>query len=174
MGNEMVDSVGGITYITHDDPVWRPAENGYVALVDLAPFGFEGEQEQVWLRGVGEGEFEVCCVPFRIYGMSLGDKVELSDGRFVSGVVARKGRKVFRVFFADPRPATATLDSRGPLRAAVLAGGFLSEWSGDRHVAIDIPDLSDPSAIFAAIDEEVRNETAYCEWGDSEPFTIGS
>ncbi|WP_406725814.1 DUF4265 domain-containing protein [Streptomyces sp. GD-15H] len=168
----MNDSTGRISYITHDAPAWRPTGNGYIAMVDLAPFGFENEQEQVWLRSLGGEEFEVCCIPFQIYGVSLGDRVKLSDGRFVSGVLSRSGRKVFRVFFTDPRPPINVPDSRDALRSAIAAGRFLSEWSGDRHVAIDVPESCDPVQLFEAIEGEVINETAYCEWGDSEPFGL--
>jgi hypothetical protein len=169
---KMDNSTGTTSYITHDAPVWRPMENGYIAMVDLVPFGFENEQEQVWLRSLGEGEFEVCCIPFRVYGVSLGDRVKLSDGRFISGVLSRSGRKVFRVFFTDPRPPVNAPDSRETLRSVIISGRFLSEWSGDRHVAIDVPESCDPAQLFEAVEAEIRNGTAYCEWGDSEPFGL--
>ncbi|MBT2487499.1 DUF4265 domain-containing protein [Streptomyces sp. ISL-96] len=167
----MADSADGISYITHNAPAWRPASS-HIAMVDLAPFGFENEQEQVWLRPLGEEGFEVCCIPFRVHGVSLGDRGKLSDGRFVSGVLSRSGRRVFRVFFTDPRPPVDFPDSRDGLRFVILSGGFLAEWSGDRHVAIDIPESCDPSPLFRAIEDAAINETVYCEWGDSEPFAL--
>src|SRR5438874_197376 len=92
----MTPSVGGISYIVHESPVWRP-ENSYMAVVDLAPFGFDNEQEQIWLRPLSEDQFEVCCIPFRVYGMALGDVVRLKRGRFIESVIAPSGRLVFRV-----------------------------------------------------------------------------
>jgi hypothetical protein len=99
----VVNQTGEISYITHDAPAWRPT-NSYIAMVDLAPFGFENEQEQLWLRPLAGDEFEVCCIPFRVYGVALGDRVNIRNGRFVSNVVSSSGRRVFRVFFTDPRP----------------------------------------------------------------------
>ncbi|MFJ8200156.1 hypothetical protein [Streptomyces sp. NPDC096152] len=46
------------TYITHEDPVARGANN-YLAMVDLRPFGFEGAYEQVWLSALADGKYEV-------------------------------------------------------------------------------------------------------------------
>jgi hypothetical protein len=53
---------------------------------------------------------------------------------------------------------------------AISSGGFLAEWSGNRHVAVDIPISTDPVQLFAAVEGEIENESAYWEWGDSEPF----
>ncbi|MET8243118.1 DUF4265 domain-containing protein [Streptomyces sp. NPDC005202] len=155
-----------ITYITHEDPVGREAEN-YIAMVDLEPFGFDGMCEQIWLSTRTDGGYEVACIPFRVYGMALGDVVELRDSRFVERVAGRSGRRVFRVFFVEPRPSD---DSRHALKRAVQSGGFLSEWSGDRHVAVDVPESSDPSPLFRAVQHEIDAGTAFWEWGDSEPF----
>ncbi|MFI5676912.1 DUF4265 domain-containing protein [Streptomyces cellulosae] len=141
-----------------------------MAMVDLAPFGFDDEQEQMWLRPLAEDRFEVCCIPFRVYGMALGDAVRLHGGRFVENVVASSGRLVFRVFFAEPRPPVTGGDSRDALREAISSGGFLAEWSGDRHVAVDIPEGADPSRLFSSVEQEVQNESAFWEWAHSEPF----
>ncbi|WP_179155063.1 DUF4265 domain-containing protein [Microbispora sp. GKU 823] len=165
----MTNSPGHVSYITHDAPVWR-AEHNYIAMVDLAPFGFEDEWEQVWLRPLEGDEFEFCCIPFRVYGVALGDRVKLRDGKFVSSVASKSGRRVFRVFFTAPRPPIRGSDLRGALRSAISSGGFLSEWSGDRHVAVDIPAAVDPAGLFAAVEREIRDGTAYWEWGDAEPF----
>ncbi|MEV7098127.1 DUF4265 domain-containing protein [Amycolatopsis sp. NPDC051045] len=158
--------VNEIVYVTHEDPVWRP-EPAYIALVDLAPFGLDGQQEQVWLKPSADGGLEVACIPFCAYGMALGDRVALADERFVARVVARSGRRVFRVFFTEPRPPG---DAREALRTAIAEGGFLAEWQGDRHVAIDVPEGAATSAVWMAVREEIENQTAYWEWADGEPF----
>jgi hypothetical protein len=42
MEYQVVNQTGEISYITHDAPAWRPT-NSSIAMVDLAPFGFENE-----------------------------------------------------------------------------------------------------------------------------------
>ncbi|MEU1376190.1 DUF4265 domain-containing protein [Streptomyces triculaminicus] len=158
-----------ISYISHDQPARRFGES-YLAMVDLGPFGFDNMYEQVWLRPVSEGSYELTCLPFRAYGLSLGDIVELHDGRFVEKVTKRSGHRVFRVFFTEPRPSATGRDTRIDLRTAITSGAFLSEWSGDRHVAVDVPADCDPTQLFNAVQEEIDNGSAFWEWSDAEPF----
>ncbi|WP_190076188.1 DUF4265 domain-containing protein [Streptomyces morookaense] len=138
--------------------------------MDLEPFGFPNTLEQLWLRELPGEVFEVSCIPFRSYGLALGDVVGLREGKLVASVKARSGRRVFHVFFTEPRPPEGGIDSRALLREAIASEGFLSEWSGDRHIAIDVPADADPSGIYRAVEEEVHRGTAYWEWADAEPF----
>lgn len=158
--------------ITHDAPVWRPAEV-YLAIVDLSPFGFANMNEQVWLRRLDDTEFEVSCIPFRAYGIALGDKVELHDGRSVARVSQNSGRRVLRVYFTDPRPSMAGLDSRHDLIDEIRSSELLSEWSGDRHVAIDVCEGARMHGIYSSVSAEIEAGSAVWEWADSEPFRSG-
>lgn len=148
----MADS-GQISYVMHEAPAWRPDE-GYIAMIDLAPFGFPDLNEQIWLKQVGEARYEVRCVPFRAYGIALGDEVELHDGRFVSRVVQDSGRRVLRIFFTNPRPLENGDDAREALTRELDSAGLLSEWSGDRHIAIDVP----AGAIMQGVYDSVAGE----------------
>ncbi|MGW2840350.1 DUF4265 domain-containing protein [Streptomyces sp. NPDC001493] len=137
-------------------------------MVDLAPFDLRGMLEQVWLREIGEeGGYEVCCIPFHAHGLALGDVVEKGESETVSRLIRKSGRRVLRVLFAEPRPLT---DSRSALRMAVDSAGLLSEWNGDRFVAIDVPDISAMQPIFDSVQGEIQNGTALWEWGDSKEF----
>lgn len=157
------------TYIVHEDPAWRPARS-YIAMADLAPFGFPNVNEQMWLKQLDEHRYEVSCIPFRVYGIALGDHVELERGQFISQVVQGSGRRVLRVFFTDPRPPVTGNDLRQGLARAVESAGLLNEWSGDRHVAIDVPKSADMRGVYASVAREIEAGSAVWEWGDSEPF----
>ncbi|MFJ9639910.1 DUF4265 domain-containing protein [Streptomyces sp. NPDC101178] len=140
-----------------------------MAMVDLAPFDLVGMREQLWLRKNEEDSgYEVCCIPFYAYGLALGDVVAKSGTGIVYGVVSKSGRRVLRVFFADPRPPA---DSRPELRGAVHFVGLLSEWNGDRHVAIDVPDISLMQSVFDSVQKEIKNGTAFWEWSDAKAFS---
>lgn len=140
----------------------------YMAMIDLAPFELGGMVEQVWLRENEEGGgYEVCCIPFYAYGLALGDVVEKTDSNTVGTLVSKAGHRVLRVFFAAPPPSA---DSRSALRVAVESAGLLSEWNVDRHVAIDVPGASAVQPVFAAVQGEIENGTAFWEWNDSKDF----
>lgn len=161
-------TIDGVTYVSHEAPAWRGEKNG-LAMVDLAPFDLRGMLEQLWLREADEeGGYEICCIPFYVYGLALGDVVGKGESETVSRLISKSGRRVFRVLFTEPRPLT---DSRSALRRVVDSAGLLSEWNGERHVAIDVPDISVIQPVLESIQGEVQGGTAFWEWSDSRDFS---
>ncbi|MEU9603213.1 DUF4265 domain-containing protein [Streptomyces sp. NPDC048057] len=160
-------AIDGVTYISHEEPVWR-GEGNQLAMVDLRAFGLERMLEQLWLREASEsGSYAVCCIPFYAYGLALGDVVRLNASGGVERLVRKSGRRVLRVLFAEDRPSA---DSRSALREAVDACGLLSEWNGERQVAIDVLDASIIQPVYDSVQEEIRNGTAFWEWSDVTQF----
>ncbi|MFI2378775.1 DUF4265 domain-containing protein [Streptomyces sp. NPDC018964] len=162
-------TIEGITYVSHEDPAWR-GEKNYMAMADLARFDLDGMLEQLWLRELAEGAgYEVCCIPFYVYGLALGDVVGKSEADTIDRLISKSGRRVLRVLFTEPRPAG---DSRAALRSAVDSADLLSEWNGDRHVAIDVPDVPAAQPVFDSVQEEIQQGTAFWEWSDSKNFDV--
>ncbi|QSB13577.1 DUF4265 domain-containing protein [Natronosporangium hydrolyticum] len=126
-------------YIVHESPVGRASSN-YLVMVDLEAYGFAGTLEQIWLRPLDSKAYEVSCIPFRVYGLALNDVVELdADGKKVVGVVRRSGHRVFRVLLT-PLLSVSKLDEvRNSVTGAIIDDALKAEWSGDRHVAVDVP-----------------------------------
>ncbi len=60
--------------VTHDEPAARSRTN-YILRLSLAANGFPGRYEQVWTRTEDNVNFELCCIPFFTYDLSLGDVV---------------------------------------------------------------------------------------------------
>ena len=144
-------------FIVHESPA-RRGDSNYVARVDLAPFGLEGEMEQLWLRNLGDGQFSVCCIPFRAYGLALDDVVGLSaDGTTITRLVRRSGRRALRILFIA-------------IGSEVLRLGLMSELSGDRHIAIDVPPEEGVTRIMEIAQRGEASSTAYWEWADAVPF----
>jgi hypothetical protein len=53
----------------HLAPVWRERADFILgAIVE------DGISEQLWARKVDDLQFEVCCIPFWVYNISLGDR----------------------------------------------------------------------------------------------------
>jgi hypothetical protein len=164
----MEDS-NGTTYLVHEAPAWRPGQ-GYIAMIDLAPFGFPNLNEQMWLKQLDQARYEVSCIPFRAYGIALGDVVELDNERFIARIIHGSGRRVLRVFFAEPRPPENGNDARRNLMIEVDSAGLLSEWSGDRHIAIDVPSGVNMQRVYDSVAHEIEVRSAFWEWADSEAF----
>ncbi|MFJ8495930.1 DUF4265 domain-containing protein [Streptomyces sp. NPDC094038] len=161
-------AIDGITYVSHEEPVWRGGTH-FMAMVDLTPFDLPGMLEQLWLREAnGEGVYEICCIPFYAYGVALGDVIEKGGSGSVDRVIEKSGRRVLRVLFSEPRPVD---DGRLALRRAVDSAGLLSEWNGDSHVAIDVPDESIMQPIYDSVRNEIEGMTAFWEWSDSKIYS---
>ena len=123
-------------FLTHDDPVWRERSN-FIIHAELPER--DGRMEQLWARQISECTFEVCCIPFFIFDVALGDIVETAPAggkKYVlSSVVTSSGRYVFRVWFGE------SFHPRYEVAAELMALGALVEWSSVNLLAADAADL---------------------------------
>lgn len=86
-------------YAQHLNAIWR--EGSFFALIVPTPddeFFFE----QLVTEQVAPNRFRLLCIPFFLYGVSLGDVIEgeLSEGPRSFAVVERSGRSTYRVYFS--------------------------------------------------------------------------
>lgn len=123
-------------FILHSDPAWRERAN----FIINAPLAEPGQFEQLWTRQLTEDTFEVCCVPFFLYDVALGDVVSTfldADRRYeLRTVVSRSGRFVYRVHFE-----ASMLDNRLAVVGQLEATGAVIEWSSPTMLAADAKDL---------------------------------
>lgn len=122
-------------HAVHGDPIWRDRAN-YILDAVLVGEDLPKHFEQLWTRQVGENEFEICCIPFFLYNIALGDIVSsLPDGSgLVERVVRPSGRYVFRAILNDPE---APFDD---IITWIAQRGGLIEWSSRSMIAIDAVD----------------------------------
>lgn len=124
---------------THQDPVWRERSN----FIFGANVIEEGRWEQLWGRQVGDLKFEICCIPFFVYGMALGDVVETDEDFMALGVVKAANRAVFRVWFGGSSYPKDDVENR------VRALGGLVEWSSSNLMAVDAVEGEIAENVFA-------------------------
>ncbi|NOV98762.1 hypothetical protein HDG69_003357 [Isoptericola halotolerans] len=58
-------------FSVHDEPAWRER----ASFIVHAALPEQGRYEQLWCRQVSDDTFEVCCIPFFLYDVALGDLV---------------------------------------------------------------------------------------------------
>jgi len=86
--------------IQHFHPVWRNKANFIIrARVDDPNKNFIGEQ--LWARKISDFRFEICCIPFFVYNISLGDEVETDAEYYVKNVQRPSGQFTFRIWLKD-------------------------------------------------------------------------
>lgn len=159
-------------FVVHEQPVGRASTN-YIARADLAPFGLDGQIEQLWLKAVNDGSYEVACIPFSTYGIALGDIVLLNDD-YVSEVVTNSRHRTLRLLFTADLPPAHLQKAAAQVKAEIIAADLLSEWNGARFVAVDVPPNVEPSGLFAVMEAAVNAGHAFWEWADATPFVSPS
>ena len=140
--------------IVHEHPVWRERANFIIAarMVDTRPEP-RWYWEQLWARQTAANRFEICCIPFFVYDLALGDEVETEDTvtkKYVlSKVVAPSGRYPFRAWFSAPAAREKTIEEiRG-------VGGLIEErWPGSKLVAIDAANHEEAQAVADLLHEK--------------------
>jgi hypothetical protein len=137
-------------FSTHPHPVWRAKSDFLV----LAPLVEQARFEQLWCRKITETSFEVCCVPFFLYNIALGDVVETQRVGTMEYVVHRvieaSGRFVFRAHFQPfQRDFSAEVISN------LQQLGALVESSSSSLLAIDAVDGTSAQEIanYLAVEE---------------------
>lgn len=144
-------------HLTHPEPARRADANYLIqALVPDDPNTFE----QLWVHKLGDDRFRVCCIPFFLYDVAMGDVVEWNDSDRMLRVVERSGSFVFRVWFdpgADQSSTIASLESMGAL----------VERSSARLIALDAPDDATASALSGFLVQAGRRGDLVFETGRS-------
>ena len=149
MVGAVVSGAGSEKFSTHAEPVWRERSD----FIINAPLAEAGRFEQLWVEKVGENQFRVCCIPFFLYDLALGDVVETAaqgERRYVfSRVLMKSGRYVFRAYFERPqyRFRDASVEELGRLDALV-------EWSSPSLLAIDACDHAHAQLVADYLQEQ--------------------
>lgn len=125
--------------VSHDFPVWREKANFIIA------FPLEDEDvppgirwEQIWARQIEEDLFEVCCVPFFVYDLALGDLVQTSPKNerkyAIDKIVKSNEHLTYRVWFLDLNQWDFVVERIGELKCAVE-----KRWDKSKLIGIDAP-----------------------------------
>lgn len=123
--------------MTHSAPAWQDRADFIIG----APLPEPDRSEQLWARRLDDLRFEICCIPFFLYDVALGDIVQTNAAYDLQRVIKRSGRSVFRVWLG------ASLYPREDIERELTDLGLL-ERSSANLLAIDAAD--EQSAIQIA------------------------
>jgi len=132
MINSSVD--GASDFAPHGNPVWR--EQSDFIIHAAIPDSESPRWEQLWVQRLDENEFRICCIPFFIYDLALGDVVsvrETTQFRFLfDRVLKPSGHTVFRVWLGD-----SSDDPKGLIHSIANVGGLVERYS-DNLFGVDV------------------------------------
>ncbi len=113
--------------------MWRDRSN-FIIAAEITGTSSDVKTEQLWARRVDTHRFEICCIPFFVHDIALGDVVETSSDYLVRRVVEPSGRYVFRVWFGE------SFHPRDEIAAQLVELGAVIEWSSSNVLAVDAAD----------------------------------
>ncbi len=125
--------------IQHRFPAWHEKAN-FIIRAALHDLNSEGEPawEQLWVRQIADQRFEICCIPFFLYDISLGDEVETDLEYQVTRVISGSGRYTFRVWFGETKEPKIIDD----LMMEINRTGYLYECYSKNLISIDTDSLA--------------------------------
>jgi len=134
--------------VMHENPVWRERANFIItAKIDLEPTTAQWRWEQLWARQVTENRFVLCCIPFFIYDLALGDEVETGPSEerhyVIQQVINLSGHYTFRTWFHDS-------SVRSEVSSELARMGCLTEWRSSYSNLLAIDAISDSQAQAVA------------------------
>lgn len=145
-------------FSTHSEPVWKDRAN-FIVNAELPE---PDRLEQLWTRQLSDNTFEVCCIPFFLYDVALGDVVETqprgSRTYVLSKVVKPSGRYVFRVHFKNRAIGRSVADELAQL-------GTLLEWSSPSLLAVDAADDAHAQTVANYLHQGEREDRLLYETG---------
>lgn len=161
-------AVGGSTpeqeFVIHSEPVWRELSN-FIVNAELGEEDLPRRFEQLWARQLGEDRFEICCIPFFLFDVALGDLVETapkgSRKYVLDRVVEQSGRCVFRVWFGE------SFHPRDEVAEKLTALGALLEWSSVNLLAVDAANEANAQQVADFLDERQQLGQLLYETGRS-------
>lgn len=141
----------------HPDPVWRHRSDFIIG----ARIQDQNRSEQLWARDLGDQRFEICCIPFFLYDVALGDVVRATLQHDLDEVLEPSGRFVFRAWFGDAD------QPHGHIPKELAAFDTLLEWSSENLLAIDASDEDHAHKIADYLAQQEQAGRLKYETGES-------
>jgi hypothetical protein len=127
--------------IQHNNPAWRHKADYVIGAKITDPvWSKRYSSEQLAAKELEDGRFEICCIPFMVYDLCLGDIVVLDKEGNIAKVVDPSGHFGFRV-------ATDNKSDQDWIIDHMYKAGQLTERYSDKICAIDTEDELTASEI---------------------------
>ncbi len=156
-------------FAVHLNPIWRDRANFIIhaKCIDDEDDPANPKFEQLWSKRIADNTFEICCIPFFIYDLALGDEVETSaEGQMqyvVQRVIKPSGHYTFRVWFGN----SSDNNARNEVPQEIARLGCLLEWSSINLLAIDATSDRQAEAVAALLYQKEKLGQLLYETGRS-------
>ena len=139
----------------HSEPIWRDRANFVFAAYQGTKDG-KNEWEQLWGQEIAPQRCVVCCIPFFVHDVALGDEVEIDADFVLQRVVRSSGQVTFRVWFGGQNATT-----RQELVREIEMMKPLMEWSSENLLALSV---SEADAQGLADHLQLREQRGFLQY----------
>jgi hypothetical protein len=146
----------------HLKPAWQDRAD-FVIAANISERSEKVEWEQIWARRLSDRRFEICCIPFFAYDLSLGDEVETNADFVIERVVRWGGHFTFRVWFGETRSSAV----REEIGADLLRLGLGHEWSSENLLSIGASDQEVAEQLASKLQAKEQDGQLMYETGKS-------
>jgi hypothetical protein len=119
----------------HTQPIWGFRSTGTVS-VELTDYGLPGKFESLDVQQQEDGLFVVCCIPFFVNGVALGDVIDWREQTDRVTVRQKSGHTVLRLAVVCPDDEESY---HSFIHAWLEKERLFHEWRGVGYVTVDIP-----------------------------------
>ncbi len=123
--------------IQHLNPIWRDKADFIIgAWCSVEKTKGKPEWEQLWSRRLTDNTFEICCIPFYVYNISLGDVAKTDKDFMITEIVEHSTHKTFRIWLGVSKSSQI----RDELIKVITDFDCFFEWYSNNLLAVDAPD----------------------------------
>lgn len=116
----------------HMSPAWREQSN-LLFTAAIEEHGDSPGREQLWGKIISKNTALLCCIPFFLYDLSIGDLCNISDDfKFIS-VREAGDQDTYRIFFSHQFDKDSDL-----ILEKIKAFDCLFEWYSQRLLAVSV------------------------------------
>jgi Domain of unknown function (DUF4265) len=133
----------------HDEPAWRD-KSDFIVRAFLGKKNGRNEWEQLWVARSDELIFVICCIPFFVFDLALGDKIETNEYFTLLRVVSPSDNYTFRVWFGD----SPSRIIREEVAQYVKKHLLVSEQSSENMIAISAGGVFQAQALANYLHDE--------------------
>jgi hypothetical protein len=140
----------------HKNPVWRERAD-HILHGRIEHEGLQEMREQLWVRKIADNRFELCCIPFFLYDLALGDEVETEKG-IIQRVIKPSGHRTFWIWFDK----SSGSEVRRTIYEKVTGQGCLAEWYSPGLLAFDAESDELGNSVSALLEDETQQGLLEC------------
>jgi len=147
-----------ISYKIHHKPAWREKADSIVnARIETS--SEEVIYESLWAKQLQHNLYQVCCIPYFIYDLSIGDIFEADLGKrgglVFKNVVESSGNETIWLHFHN-----ALRDDLNNILKKIIEAECLYEGYNERFLALNISSKIQRDNVLKSLDKEIKAGTA--------------